>query len=559
MLPVKGQDAATAILAPGRPSLRYGDLKALVRGVGGQLRAAGISRDDRVVLVAPNGPEAASGFLAIAGVCQCAPLNPGYRDAELAHYLNDLRPKLVVHVDGGPVAVAASLGIATAEMRIDSSQPAGMFSLPQLPAAGRDVAVDASATALLLHTSGTTSRPKLVPLDWTNLQSSAQNITTALQLTAADRCLNIMPLFHIHGLIASVLSTLHAGGSIVCTPGLIAPSFFDWMDEFAPTWYSAVPTMHQSILARATRHPESLRRSRLRFVRSSSAPLPVAVLHELEATFGVPVIEAYGMTEAAHQMTSNPLPPAVRKPGSVGRAAGPEVTVLDASGKPASSGEEGDVCIRGGNVTTGYLENVTANQESFRNGWFYTGDRGRMDADDYLFLTGRTKEIINRGGEKISPREVDEVLMGHHAVRQCLTFALPDSQLGEEVGVAVVRRADASVEEAQLQRFVTDHLADFKVPRRVFFLDEIPTGPTGKLQRIGLAERLGIAVDSWKPQPGRTGLGGCRDHRCCREDHGRGARPSRHRPSHGLLRIGRRLVARGAPAGAARARNSRSI
>jgi amino acid adenylation domain-containing protein len=488
-----------AILAPGRSTLVHPELDALLRGVSGQLRAAGISRDDRVVFIAPNGPEAATGFLAIAGACSCAPLNPGYRGAELTYYLNDLRPKLVVHAESVAPSAVTAAGIPTAQMRIDPGAPAGMFTLPDLPSAKGPAPDDIAAVALLLHTSGTTSRPKLVPLTWTNLIDSAENIGRTLQLTTSDRCLNVMPLFHIHGLVAALLSTLRTGGSIVCTPGLLAPSFFDWMDEFAPTWYSAVPTMHQSILARAPRHADSLRRSRLRFVRSSSAPLPAAVLHELESTFRVPVIEAYGMTEAAHQMTSNPLPPLVRKPGSVGQATGPDVTVLNGAGEHAGAGVEGHVCIRGTTVTSGYLENAAANAEAFKNGWFYTGDLGRTDEDGYLFLTGRTKEILNRGGEKISPREVDEALMAHPAVCQCLTFALPDSQLGEEVGVAVVRRADIAVDERQLQYFAATRLADFKVPRRVFFLDEIPAGPTGKLQRIGLAERLGISADSWKP------------------------------------------------------------
>ena len=496
-------DDSPAIVAPGRAPLNYRELAALIDRTAAQLHAAGISREDRVVLIAPNGPEAATGFLGIAAACQCAPLNPGYRDSELAFYLEDLKPKLIVHAGERPRA-AERLKIPTARMCVDPAAPAGVFSLPDLPPPSLIAPGPLSATALLLHTSGTTSRPKLVPLTWTNLLESARNVGETLRLTAADRCLNVMPLFHIHGLVAALLSTLRAGGSVVCTPGLIAPSFFDWMDEFAPTWYTAVPTMHQSILARAQRHADSISRSRLRFVRSSSAPLPVTVLGELEATFGVPVIEAYGMTEAAHQMSSNHLPPAERKPGSVGRAAGPDVAVLDADGNRVAAGDDGFVCIRGTNVTSGYLDNETANRESFRHGWFYTGDLGRIDADGDLFLTGRSKEILNRGGEKISPREVDEVLMEHPAVGQCLTFALPDSQLGEEVGVAVVLRAGATLEEAELQRFAAARLADFKVPRRVFPVDAIPTGPTGKLQRIGMAGRMGITTDAWKPEQHRT-------------------------------------------------------
>ena len=289
MLPFAGDFKCPAILAPGRPKLVYGDLTRLIGGIASQLRAAGISRDDRVVLMAPDGPEAATAFLAIASACQCAPLNPGYRDAELTYYLNDLRPTLIVHADNRPLAVAASLGIPTAQMTIDTSAPAGIFALPQLPPPNGAVGNDASAIALLLHTSGTTSRPKLVPVTWDNLDQTGRCIGETLQLTAADRCLNVMPLFHASGLFTSLVSTLRSGGSLVCPPGFVAPSFFDWLDEFAPTWYSAVPTIHQSILAQAPRHADSVRRSRLRFTRSASAALPMAVARQLESTFGVPV------------------------------------------------------------------------------------------------------------------------------------------------------------------------------------------------------------------------------------------------------------------------------
>ena len=493
-----------ALLAPGRRGLSYAELDAVVNRTSAQLRAAGIRPDDRVVLIAPNGAEAATGFLSIAGTCQCAPLNPGYRDTELNFYFEDLKPKLIIHSNETPPPAAVRLNIPTARLRIDQAAPAGVFSLPDLPSPSRLTRTMLPATALLLHTSGTTSRPKLVPLTWDNLHHSARNICNTLRLTAADRCLNVMPLFHIHGLVAALLSTLRSGGSVVCTPGFTAPDFFEWMDEYAPTWYTAVPTMHQSIVARAPQYADVIRRSHLRFIRSSSSAMPVTVLAELEATFGVPVIEAYGMTEAGHQIASNQLPPAVRKPGSVGPAAGPDVTVRDADGAAVAAGDEGFVCIRGSSVTAGYLGGENANQESFRHGWFYTGDLGRMDADGYLSLTGRSKEILNRGGEKISPREVDEVLMEHPSIRQCLTFALPDSQLGEEVGVAVVFRDGASADEAEIQRFAAARLSDFKVPRRVFALDAIPTGPTGKLQRIGMAGRMGITADSWKPQHERV-------------------------------------------------------
>jgi acyl-CoA synthetase (AMP-forming)/AMP-acid ligase II len=234
----------------------------------------------------------------------------------------------------------------------------------------------------------------------------------------------------------------------------------------------------------------------LRLVRSSSAALAPQVMARLEAVFRAPVIEAYGMTEAAHQMASNPLPPRQRKPGSVGVAAGPEVAIMDPAGRLLAAGETGEVVIRGDNVTSGYLANPQANAAAFSEGWLRTGDQGWMDEDGYLRLTGRLKEIINRGGEKISPREVDEALLDHPAVAQVVTFALPDEKLGEEVAAAIVLRDGAAATEAEIRDFARARLAAFKVPRRVVFVPEIPKGPTGKMQRIGLAEKLRLPGQS---------------------------------------------------------------
>jgi acyl-CoA synthetase (AMP-forming)/AMP-acid ligase II/acyl carrier protein len=282
----------------------------------------------------------------------------------------------------------------------------------------------------------------------------------------------------------------------VCTPGFIAPSFFDWLRASAPTWYTAVPTMHQAVVARAAEHRSTIENARLRFIRSSSAALPRQTLAELERAFGVPVIEAYGMTEAAHQMASNPLPPRERKAGTVGTAAGPEIAIMDADGQLLQAGEIGEVVIRGENVTRGYAANPAANAAAFAHGWLRTGDQGSLDAEGYLTLSGRLKEQINRAGEKISPLEVDEILMDHAGVAQALTFAVPHPTLGEDVGAAVVRRPDSSVTERQLREFASLRLSYFKVPRRIVFLDEIPKGATGKLQRIGLAQRLGVTADA---------------------------------------------------------------
>ncbi len=300
-----------------------------------------------------------------------------------------------------------------------------------------------------------------------------------------------MPLFHIHGLIAGLTAPLSRGGTVVCTPGFNALRFFSDMKATRPSWVTAVPTMHQAILTRAGHNRAIIAENPLRFLRSSSSSMPPQVIGELEAAFGAPLIEAYGMTEATHQMTSNPLD-GVRKPGAVGLAAGPEVAIMGEDGALLGADEIGEVVIRGENVTAAYENNEKANAEAFRNGWFRTGDQGALDADGYLRLTGRLKEIINRGGEKISPREVDEALMDHSAVAQVVCFAMPHDKLGEEVAAAVVLREGVAATEAELRDFVGGKLAPFKVPRKILFLAEIPKGATGKLQRIGLAEKLGL-------------------------------------------------------------------
>ncbi len=346
--------------------------------------------------------------------------------------------------------------------------------------------------ALVLHTSGTTSRPKIVPLISANVVASARNIAGTLDLSPEDRCLNVMPLFHIHGLIAAVLSSISAGAAISCTTGFDALRFFGWLDEVKPTWYTAVPTMHQAILCRAPRNAEIVKRAKLRFVRSSSASLPVPVFRKLEETFGCPVIEAYGMTEAAHQMASNRLD--LQKPGTVGPAGGPEVAIMsETDGAILPQGEVGEIVIRGPNVTPGYRGNDKANADAFTDGWFRTGDQGDMDEDGYVTIRGRLKEIINRGGEKVSPREVDDVLMEHPAVAQVVTFAVPHDKLGEDVAAAVVPVDGQEIDPKELREFAAKSLAAFKVPRTIKVLDEIPKGATGKLQRIGLAEKLGLA------------------------------------------------------------------
>lgn len=491
---------AVAISAPSASPLSYGALNALVDRTVKTLNGLGIGRGDRVGLVLPNCPEMATAFVAVAGACTCAPLNMAYRADEFEFYLSDLSAKALIVAQGAETparAVAAKLGIAVIELVPHPERGAGDFELlavasAQTTPAAHGGPAQADDVALILHTSGTTSRPKIVPLSHRNVCASARNISRTLQLTEDDVELHIMPLFHIHGLIAGVLAPMAVGSQIFVTPGFNALKFFGWMKECKPSWYTAVPTMHQTILSRAAGNADVIRDNPLRFVRSSSSSMPPQVIAELEAVFKAPLIEAYGMTEAAHQMASNPLPPARRIPGSVGLAAGPEVAVMDNAGNLLPPDTIGEVVIRGDNVTAGYENNPKANAEAYTNGWFRTGDQGTLTADGYLTLTGRLKEIINRGGEKISPREVDEVLMDHPAVAQVVTFGMPHAKLGEDVAAAVVLREGQWLTERELREFAATRLADFKVPRKILFMAEIPKGATGKLQRIGLAEKLGL-------------------------------------------------------------------
>ncbi len=504
---------AVAISAPGRAPLPYSGLRELVRRTLATLNGLGIGRNDRVAIVLANGPEMASCFVSAACGVTTAPLNPAYRADEFEFYLADLNAKaLIVEHDSASPAIPAAAKLGVRIIDLHAGETAGDFTLRARdgqggsgpaqnggtnPASARGGTAQPDDVSMLLHTSGTTSRPKIVPLSQRNLCASAGNIARTLQFSAADRGLNIMPLFHIHGLIAGLLAPLSVGSQVFCTPGFNALKFFGWMDQAKPTWYTAVPTMHQAILGRAPKNADVIARHPLRFIRSSSSPMPPQVIRELEALFKAPLIESYGMTEACHQMASNPLPPGLRKLGSVGLAAGPEVAIMGQDGTLLSRGETGEIVIRGANVMAGYQNDAKANAEAFTTGvnpgWLRTGDQGVIDADGYLSLTGRLKEIINRGGEKVSPREVDEILMDHPAVAQVVCFGMPHAKLGEEVAAAVVLREGLAATERELQDFAAQRAADFKVPKRIFFMREIPKGATGKLQRIGLAAKLGLA------------------------------------------------------------------
>ena len=483
-----------AILAPGELPLDYGMLRKQVSDIIKVLNEMGYGRNDRIAMVLPNGPEMAVAFLSVTAGFTCAPLNPLYSQPEFEFYLSDLKATALIVLSGSPspsIDAARTLGIPVIELK-RSGKKAGLFELSGEKVARHEDTGFAGTDdiALVLHTSGTTSRPKRVPLTQANICASASNILESLRLDRNDRCINVMPLFHIHGLIGALLSSIAAGASVVCTPGFMAPEFMGLMREFRPTWYTAVPTIHQKVLELASISP--IKHTGLRFIRSSSSAMPVSIMRGLEERFEVPVIEAYGMTEASHQITANPLPLHSRLPGSVGIARGTEVAILDLSGEILPGGEAGEVSIRGPNVTSGYENAPEANASAFSGGWLRTGDTGYLDEDGYLHLLGRIKEIINRGGEKISPFQVEEALLSHSAVREAVVFPITGGTMGEEVGAAVVLNVSAT--EGDLKEFLASRLAYFKIPARIVVLESIPKGPTGKVSRIGMAERLGISL-----------------------------------------------------------------
>ncbi len=486
-----GADGDAALIAPERARLTYAELREQVRRTADALAGVGVSRTDRVALVLPNGAEAVIGFLGAALAATAAPLNPGYTEEEFRFYLEDTSARVMI-VPKGDAEAARAARLSDTLLLEASMDPTHGFLLEHdgkpLPAgeAGEPAPDD---VALILHTSGTTSRPKRVPLTHANLAASIGNIIATYALGPSDVSLCVMPLFHVHGLLASTLSTLGSGGVVVAPARFHPLRFWPVAEEFGATWYSAVPTIHQLLLSRLKDGERPKGAATLRFARSCSSALPPDTMLQLEERLGIPVLEAYGMTEASHQMASNPLPPGRRIPGSVGQGTGVAVAIMDEPGNLLATGVTGEVVIQGPNVTLGYENNAEANAAGFTKGWFRTGDLGSLDAEGYLTLLGRIKELINRGGEKISPREVDELLLQHPAVAEAVSFGAAHPVWGEEVAAAVVLSSPAT--EAELQRFCREHLADFKCPKKIYVVEAIPRTATGKVQRRHVAAAFG--------------------------------------------------------------------
>jgi len=482
-------DSHTAVIVPEFGiRVTYDSLRQQVLAMADALASAGIRRGDRVAIVMPNGLPAIVSFLAASIAGTAAPLNPAYPYEEFLFFLGDTEARVLLCPPvGAEFARNAALDRKIPVLPVEMS-PEGNVHLVDTPSGASATEPTAEDIALILHTSGSTGRPKRVPLRHFNLAVSSANIANAYALSEDDVSLCIMPLFHIHGLIGSTVATLLSGGTVVVPGKFNALSFWRTVREHHVTWYSGVPTMHQLLLART--HHKPAEAASLRFIRSCSAPLSPELIHKIEEIFGVPFVEAYGMTEAAHQMTSNPLPPRHRKAGSVGVGTGIRMSVMDREGNHLATGQRGEVVIQGASVFRGYENNPEANAKAFVNGWFRTGDEGLLDADCYLHLTGRIKDIIIRGGENIAPHEVDEILLRHPAVAAAVTFGCSHPILGEEVAAAVVLHEPHGATEVALLKHCREVLAEYKCPKKIYLVKSIPTTATGKIRRRAVAAAL---------------------------------------------------------------------
>ncbi|RQM05493.1 hypothetical protein DH86_00001527 [Scytalidium sp. 3C] len=496
----QGSDA-TAIIIPGKEPLTvsYKGLAQEIVKFQHKLAKLGVSPQSAVSIALPNTYEFIVSFLASSWQrAIAAPLNSAYKQEEFEFYIDDLKsalalvPKGSFAKDGPAVRAARKYNAAIAECYWDPHRREVVLDVKdegKLRGKGNQKVERAQPDdiALVLHTSGTTGRPKAVPLTHRNLTRTMRNIKDTYQLTSADRTMLVMPLFHVHGLLAGFLAPLHSGGSVIVPLKFSAHEFWNDFITHKANWYTAVPTIHQILLKNPPPNPKPV----IRFIRSCSSPLPPTVFYQLEETYNTPVLEAYAMTEAAHQMTSNPLPPGKRQPGSVGVGQGVEVKILDQDGNEVAQGAEAEICIRGENVTKGYLNNPAANKSSFtKDGFFRTGDQGKKDKDGYVYITGRIKELINKGGEKISPIELDNVITRHPAVSEAVSFAIPDEMYGQEVGVAIVLKSGQKLGDQELKDWVADKVAKFKVPKKIYFTDNMPKTATGKIQRRIVADTM---------------------------------------------------------------------
>jgi acyl-CoA synthetase (AMP-forming)/AMP-acid ligase II/acyl carrier protein len=504
-----------AILAQGRTPLCFAHLYGCVAEIRAQLNRIGIGRGDRVAAALPRGPETAVCFFGVAACATYAPLNPDYSEDEFGRYLARLQPKAVVVRNGDGAAIrnaATQLGIRIVELVAVETGPAGKFELrcddsgtcaePEW-ATGEDI-------ALILLTSGSTACPKLVPLKQRHLLAYARVAKAHFALDHRDRNLHTMPMFHGQGLKSALTVPILAGCGVICPSDFDVPSFFANMAELRPTWYSASYTIQQAILNRIHDYHRVASEAKLRFIVSGAGRIDAKVVRGLEVAFGAPVIERYSMSETG-LLACGALPPGIRKAGAIGKPVLNEIRIMGEDGAFLPSDKEGEVVTRGPGVFEGYLDEPEINAATFIAGWFRTGDLGRVDEDGYLTITGRIKELINRGGEKIAPAEVERTIAEHPAVAAVCVFGIPHPTLGEEVVAAVIPVTGAPANDRSIIEFANTRLASFKVPRGIAFIADFPQLATGKIDRKALAQRYISSAppairEISNPESGRSSL-----------------------------------------------------
>lgn len=478
----------TALLAPGNKSMSYSELLLSIDETIDSLHRLGFLHTERIAIALPDSPEMQIMTLAVVSCAVCAPLNPRLAIEEMVSSLQELKAKAIVCMPCEKIKEAAArLNIKVLEispwdknsrnmLQVDSSFPLpAYYSFPE-----------PDDIAFLLHTSGTTQKTKIVRLSQRSLCAAANYASKELDIVPGDRYLHVLPSFHLYGM-AQTLWALLSGITVISTPGFSIDDFFLWLKEFKPTWYSAVPAMHQKIVEKIKESPNILPRHCLRYIRSASAPLSDTLRKELERVFQVPVLNTYGMTEVIMSIASDPLPPLIRKSGSVGRVLkGIEVQAMDADRQLLPKGQNGEIVLRGERLMDGYEGEQGLDTGKIFQGWFYTGDLGYVDEENYLYLNGRSKETINCGGEKISPYEIEEALQKHPSIAQAVVFATPHSDLGEQVAAAVVLYSGAKAGSKEILEFLLLHLSPTKLPRRIWITSSIPAMENGKIQRQNL-------------------------------------------------------------------------
>jgi len=489
-VPIRKAADTPAILAPDRLPLTFAGLGRMMRSIAATLAGAGYGRGARIAVALPAGPECAVAVLAVSGCTTCAPINPELDEETLRHLLRSMCIDALIvpaRENSHVVRAAERANVAMLELRVPPDAHAGEFAL-SIGTRRPPVAIEPPRVgdiAVLTHTSGTTSLPKIVPLAQHGVAEAARAYVEARGINGHDRALLMAPLYNIAGLRRNLLPALMVGGSAVCPPGLDPAHFVEWLEHYRPTHYFGAAAQHIAVLDILENHRAPIRHC-LRFVLSGAATLPSAAAERLERILGVPVLEGYGMTEAG-SIAQAPRLPARSPRGSVGLACNSEVAIMDADGRRLAADETGEIVARGPELFDGYENNPEANAAAFRDGWFRTGDLGRIDRGGYIFIAGRLKDVINRGGAKIAPSVVEEALMRHTQVLEAAAYALPHSTLGEDVAAAVVLRRDADVTEHALRDFTRAHLAAFQVPTRVIAVPELPRGALGKVKRSELA------------------------------------------------------------------------